>query len=439
LDEQDNVTITADLMLSGLSEGSHIIVVFATDLVGNTGASSTIQFTISIPPVDTNPPIIVITSPESTNYTITMVVLDFAINEATSWIGYSLDGQDNVTITGNIVLSGLSEGSHNVIVFATDSAGNTGASDLVQFAISIPPVDTTPPTVTINSPKNTTYEVSFILLDIFVNEQVSWIGYSLDGDDNVTITGDTVLSGLSEGSHSVVVFATDLAGNTGASNIVQFAFSIPPVDTTPPTVTINSPENTIYTNTTVALDFEINEQVSWIGYSLDGDDNVTITGDTVLSGLSEGSHNVVVYANDTALNTGMSEIAFTISIPDITPPIITIISPRNSTYGVTSVDLNFTVNEESSWIGYSLDGQDNFTIVDPIVLTDLADGEHNLIIYAEDLSANIGTSNFIIFTITPENEKNSQLWAAAVIAIIAGAGFIFSTYIAYDLFKSRLK
>ena len=439
LDEQDNVTITADLMLSGLSEGSHSIAVFATDLAGNTGASSTIQFTISIPPVDTNPPIIVITSPESTTYTVTMVVLDFAINEATSWIGYSLDGQDNVTITGNIVLSGLSEGSHNVIVFATDSAGNTGASDLVQFAISIPPVDTTPPTVTIISPENTTYEVSFVLLDIFVNEQVSWIGYSLDGDDNVTITGDTVLSSLSEGSHSVVVFATDLAGNTGASNIVQFAFSIPPVDTIPPTVVIASPENITYTNTTVALDFEINEQVSWIGYSLDGDDNVTIAGNVTLSGLSEGSHNVVVYANDTALNTGMSEIAFTISIPDITPPIITIISPRNSTYRVTSVDLNFTVNEETSWIGYSLDGQDNFTIVDPIVLTDLADGEHRLIIYAEDLSGNIGTSDLIVFTISTENEIPSQLWAVAVIAIIAGTGFIFSTYIAYDLFKSRPK
>jgi hypothetical protein len=135
----------------------------------------------------------------------------------------------------------------------------------------------------------------------------------------------------------------------------------------------------------------------------------------------------------------MSEIAFTISIPDITPPIIMIILPRNSTYGVTSVDLNFTVNEESSWSGYSLDSQDNITIVDSIVLSDLSNGEHRLIIYAEDLSGKIGTSDLIVFTISTENEIPSQLWAVAVIAIIAGAGFIFSTYIAYDLFKSRLK
>jgi uncharacterized protein YneR len=439
LDGQDNLTIIANILLSDLTEGSHTIVVFATDIADNTGASSTVQFTISIPPVDTIPPIVVINSPENTTYPNTTVALDFEINEQVSWIGYSLDGDDNVTITGDTVLSGLSEGPHSIVVFATDLADNTGASSTVQFTISIPPVDTIPPIVVIISPENITYGVSFVLLDIFVNEQVSWIGYSLDGDDNVTITGDTVLSGLSEGPHNVVVFATDLAGNTGASNIVQFTFSIPPVDTTPPTVVITSPENTTYPNTTVALDFEINEQVSWIGYSLDGDDNVTITGDTVLSGLSEGSHNVVVYANDTASNTGMSEIAFIISIPDITPPIITIISPRNSTYRVTSVDLNFTVNEESSWIGYSLDSQDNITIVDSIVLSDLADGEHRLIIYAEDLSGKIGTSDLIVFTISTENEIPSQLWAVAVIAIIAGAGFIFSTYIAYDLFKSRLK
>jgi hypothetical protein len=57
----------------------------------------------------------------------------FTVSETTSWIGYSLDGQMNVTITGNITLSGLSEGSHSLIVYANDTAGNVGHSDSVYF------------------------------------------------------------------------------------------------------------------------------------------------------------------------------------------------------------------------------------------------------------------------------------------------------------------
>jgi hypothetical protein len=50
------------------------------------------------------------------------------VNEPTSWIGYSLDNKPNVTITGNTTLTGLSNSSHNVIVYATDLAGNTGSN-----------------------------------------------------------------------------------------------------------------------------------------------------------------------------------------------------------------------------------------------------------------------------------------------------------------------
>jgi len=61
--------------------------------------------------------------------------LSFTVDEATSWIGYSLDGQVNVTIAGNTTLSGLSDGSHSLIVYANDTAGNTGASEIVYFGI----------------------------------------------------------------------------------------------------------------------------------------------------------------------------------------------------------------------------------------------------------------------------------------------------------------
>ena len=439
LDEEDNVTITGDSMLSGLSEGSHSIIVFATDYAGNTGASSTVQFTISIPPVDTTLPTIKINSPQNSTYPPPTVDLNFNINEQASWIAYSLDGNDNVTISGNTTISEMSEGLHNIVVFATDTAGNTGASSVVQFTISIPPVDTTPPTIVITSPENTTISGSTIVLDFAINEEVTWIGYNLDGQDNVTITGDTVLSSLTEGSHKITVFATDPADNTGASDTIQFTISIPPADTTPPTITINSPQNTTYEVSEIPLNFSVNEDTSWIGFSLDDQNNITISENIILSGLAEGSHSIVVFANDTAGNIGASDtvrFVVTITSEDTTPPTITINSPENTKYNTDEITLTFTVNEEPSLKYYSLDGKANVTVVDSTVLSDISVGEHSLIMYAEDSAGNIAASEVITFTIVTKSDQGAQLWIVGIIGIVAFTGFMFSAYIAYDLYKS---
>jgi len=47
----------------------------------------------------------------------------------------------------------------------------------------------------------------------------------LDNQANVTITGDTTLSGLSEGSHSLIVYANDTVGNTGTSETIHFSIN----------------------------------------------------------------------------------------------------------------------------------------------------------------------------------------------------------------------
>ena len=76
--------------------------------------------------------------------------------------------------------------------------------------------------IVVLSPQNNTYSTSNISLDFTLNESAVWIGYSLDLQDNVTILGNTTLSPLSEGSHSVVVYARDAFGSTGTSNTIYF-------------------------------------------------------------------------------------------------------------------------------------------------------------------------------------------------------------------------
>jgi len=82
------------------------------------------------------PPAISIFSPENKTYAANHVDLNFAISEPTSWIGYSLDGQANVTIAGNTNLSGLSDGSHRLVVYAKDTDGKTGTSETIYFTIA---------------------------------------------------------------------------------------------------------------------------------------------------------------------------------------------------------------------------------------------------------------------------------------------------------------
>jgi len=115
-------------------------------------------------------------------------------------------------------LRGLPDGVHTVLVYANDTAGNMGYSDTIYFT-----TDTTPPTISIVSPENKTHDTTDIPLTFTVDEPVSWIGYSLDGQVNVTITGNTTLSGISDGLHSLVVYARDTTENTGASEPVYFS------------------------------------------------------------------------------------------------------------------------------------------------------------------------------------------------------------------------
>jgi hypothetical protein len=81
-------------------------------------------------------------------------------------------------------------------------------------------------------------------------------------------------------------------------------------------VQVVSPENMTYASSNVSLAFTVNKQVSWMGYSLDGQETVTVTGNTTLTGLQNGLHNITVYAKDTFENTGASEtVYFSVEVP----------------------------------------------------------------------------------------------------------------------------
>jgi hypothetical protein len=80
--------------------------------------------------------VVIVSSPTSKTYEPDDVPLTFTVNEPASWMGYSLDGQAEVTITGNTTLSGLAIGAHNLTVSAVDLTGLRGVSKTIQFTVA---------------------------------------------------------------------------------------------------------------------------------------------------------------------------------------------------------------------------------------------------------------------------------------------------------------
>lgn len=80
--------------------------------------------------LDTTAPSVLIQSvrTQGSNNTLT-----FTVNEPTMWIGYSLDGMANVTISGNTTIPDIPKGDHTIQVYAADNAGNISASETIQF------------------------------------------------------------------------------------------------------------------------------------------------------------------------------------------------------------------------------------------------------------------------------------------------------------------
>jgi len=163
-------------------------------------------------PPPEQPPIISILSPENRTYSTTSIPLSFTISETTSWIGYSLDGQANATITGNITLSDLFDGLHYVIVYANDTIGNMGMSNTVYFTI-----DTTPPNITDVSQTPLTNSV---LPEDVVKVNATVTDY-LSGVKQITLNYTYTNS---SGTWTSVVNMTNLEGNVWNATIPAFPY-----------------------------------------------------------------------------------------------------------------------------------------------------------------------------------------------------------------------
>jgi parallel beta-helix repeat protein len=81
--------------------------------------------------------------------------------------------------------------------------------------------------------------------------------------------------------------------------------------TVPPKVSILSPLNLAYNESDLPLVFTVDKAVNWEAYSLDGKQNTTVTGNSTIANVTNGFHNLTLYANDTYGDIGASTTTFT--------------------------------------------------------------------------------------------------------------------------------
>jgi hypothetical protein len=160
----------------------------------------------------------------------------------------------------------------------------------------------------------------------------------------------------------------------------------------------------------------------------------------ILSGVPSGNHSIVVHAEGGGAYPpkemrqyifsiyGSSSVFFTTGIPvDTTPPEVAVMPIENRTGNTTDAPLNFTVNEPTSKITYSLDRQENVTIAGNTTLTNLPYGEHNITVFATDEVGNTGVSETVIFTVEELPEPFPTMIVIAPVGSIAfvGGGLLF--------------
>ena len=134
----------------------------------------------------------------------------------------------------NETLWNIPNGEHSVVVTAL-GGGSYAKDALTSYSFQIATisvmnftVDASPPEISILSPLNSTYYSSEIPFNFIINEEPSKISYSLDGQKNSTLSGNTTLTHLPNGEHKLTVYVWDVAGNIGVS---ETKFKVEPFTT----------------------------------------------------------------------------------------------------------------------------------------------------------------------------------------------------------------
>ena len=256
------------------------------------------------------------------------------------------------------------QGANTVEVRQTDVAGNV--STPTSFAFTLDTVDPTAPTVALANDTGSsgtdkiTDNASLALIGV---ECGATVEYSIDGGSNWSTSAPT-LAQLAQGSNTVEVRQTDLAGNV--STPTSFAFTLDTVDPAAPTVALANDTGSSGSDQVTndpSLTLTGIESGATVEYSLDGGSNWSTSAPT-LAQLVQGSNTVEVRQTDVAGNVSSAgSLTFTLDTSTAAPGVaLTTDSGSSASDHITNVGtLALSGLEAGATVSYSIDGGTTFT------------------------------------------------------------------------------
>jgi PGF-CTERM protein len=215
--------------------------------------------------------------------------------------------------------------------------------------------------------------------------------------------------GNSDGDYTATLeTAEDAAGNDGAAGQSDTTT----VDTTAPSISSFNASNPDGQN--VSVSFDSDETVTNISVNLSGPQNATLTEadftessgtyTATYEGDSDGNYTATLEtAEDADGNDGATGQSDGTTV-DTTAPAVTIEEPTDGeSYDASEVSLDVAADEPVANWTYSLDGGSSESFTPNITLSNLAEGRHNVTVYAEDTAGNVRLKvvTFIVDTTAP--------------------------------------
>ncbi|ACX72739.1 Cysteine protease-like protein [Methanocaldococcus vulcanius M7] len=313
--------------LSAPKDGLYNITIIANDTSGNKNNNTV--YNIS---VDTIPPTISINYPQNVTYdhNITLINVTVTDNTAVNTVIADVDGINHTMTLQNgyyITNVNIGDGHHTITIIANDTSGNV-ANKSISFT-----VDTIPPTISIIQPLNNSNCGKFIEVkaDVTDNMGVDKVIAELISSGSVvnttTLQGNQSngvyfgeLSAPKDGLYNITIIANDTSGNKNNNTVYNIS-----VDTIPPTISINYPQNVTYDHNITLINVTVtdNTAVNTVIADVDGiNHTMTLQNGYYITNVNigDGHHTITIIANDTSGNVANKSISFTV---DTIPPTIT--------------------------------------------------------------------------------------------------------------------
>jgi tripartite motif-containing protein 71 len=281
---------------------------------------------------------------------------------------------------------------------AIDSSGHVLVADTNNHRVQMF-IDQNGPDVTITGGPGTATTLSTASFDFTANDFNATFQCKLDGGSFAACTsGDSSssYSGLSEGSHTFSVFATDVLGNPG--NPTTYAWA---VDTTAPTVTLTSTPPLTTGSSSASFSFT-SDEAGIFKCALGSASFADCTSPDVVS-VAAGSNTFKVKSIDLAGNVSPT-VSYTWTV-DKTPPTVSITSGPSGYVQSTSASFDFDSADTHATFECHLDGFAWASCTSPAGYSSLSAGLHTFYVRATDQYGNVGSTAHQAWTVDTQTHR----------------------------------